>query len=247
MERTALTNEELRRIEILSRVAAGGLSVKSAAEMMGVSYRQAKRLRQRFSISGGPGLKHGNAGKRSNRAKPAALRRKVLRLIRKSIPAPKRNGRADTGSRTSGQRRWGGSRCRDITAMDAGGRVMDAATQESGASEAEGTPRAFLGAGADGRKFPPLAGESRSEGLPDEPGGRCDQPTMSHLGRRKRSGRRRNIAAVDRAVRCAIGPVHGLEKCLCAEPTEKELYAGDAPVTQFGAMCQRLGIRIIAW
>lgn len=83
MERTALTNEELRRIEILGRVAAGGLAVKSSAEMMGVSYRQAKRLWRRFGLTGGPGLKHGNAGKRSNRAKPPALRRKVLRLIRK--------------------------------------------------------------------------------------------------------------------------------------------------------------------
>lgn len=29
------------------------------------------------------------------------------------------------------------------------------------------------------------------------------------------------------------------------EPTEKELLRGDAPVTQFGRMCERLGIRII--
>jgi hypothetical protein len=30
------------------------------------------------------------------------------------------------------------------------------------------------------------------------------------------------------------------------EPTDKELLRGEVPVTQFGAMCQRLGIRIIA-
>src|SRR6266705_3090907 len=30
------------------------------------------------------------------------------------------------------------------------------------------------------------------------------------------------------------------------EPTEKELLAGVVPVTQFGRMCERLGIRIIA-
>jgi hypothetical protein len=30
------------------------------------------------------------------------------------------------------------------------------------------------------------------------------------------------------------------------EPTEKELLRGEVPVTQFGRMCERLGIRIIA-
>ncbi len=34
--------------------------------------------------------------------------------------------------------------------------------------------------------------------------------------------------------------------CTCSEATEKELLRGEVPVTQFGRMCERLEIRIIA-
>ena len=39
---------ELTRVEVLARVKAGGLSVKSAAVLLHVSYPQAKRLVRRF-------------------------------------------------------------------------------------------------------------------------------------------------------------------------------------------------------
>jgi transposase len=47
-----------------------------------VSYRQAKRLWQRYREEGGKGLQHRSAGRCSNRAKPEKFRRKVLGLIR---------------------------------------------------------------------------------------------------------------------------------------------------------------------
>jgi hypothetical protein len=40
--------EELTRVEVLSRVKAGTLSLGSAATLMAVSYRQAKRLARRY-------------------------------------------------------------------------------------------------------------------------------------------------------------------------------------------------------
>ena len=48
-----------------------------------MSYRQVKRLWQRYREAGRQGLKHGNAGRPSNRRKPLKLRRRVLHLIRK--------------------------------------------------------------------------------------------------------------------------------------------------------------------
>ena len=85
-----MSEEELRRGEVLSRVKRGELSrvkrgelkLVEAAERLGVSYRQAKRLSKRYREGGTAGLKHGNAGRRSNRAKPEGMREKTLELVR---------------------------------------------------------------------------------------------------------------------------------------------------------------------
>ena len=77
-----MSRRELRRVEVMSRVQAGELQVVNAAELVGVSYRQGKRLWRRYREQGPEGLKHGNAGRPSNRAKPQAFREKVLRLVR---------------------------------------------------------------------------------------------------------------------------------------------------------------------
>jgi transposase len=77
-----MSSKELRRVEVLSRVKSDELKLVDAAELMQVSYRQTKRLWARFQQEGAAGLKHGNAGRRSNRAKPEALRRKALKLVR---------------------------------------------------------------------------------------------------------------------------------------------------------------------
>jgi hypothetical protein len=42
--RTAMSTRELTRAGVLARVAAGTLSLTSAAAVLAVSYRQAKRL-----------------------------------------------------------------------------------------------------------------------------------------------------------------------------------------------------------
>ncbi len=48
MGRTALSKKELQRGGVMARVKAGELRVKDAAELMRVSYRQAKRIWQRY-------------------------------------------------------------------------------------------------------------------------------------------------------------------------------------------------------
>jgi hypothetical protein len=77
-----MSSRELERVEVMRRVASGDLKPSNAAVMLRPSYRQRKRLWQRYWQVGSAGLKHGNAGRPSNHSKPQKLRRRVLRLIR---------------------------------------------------------------------------------------------------------------------------------------------------------------------
>jgi transposase len=77
-----MSTRELRRAEVLGRVKGQTLRLVDAAKMLELSYRQAKRLWQRYRDEGAKGLQHRSAGRSSNRAKPEEFRRKVLRLIR---------------------------------------------------------------------------------------------------------------------------------------------------------------------
>jgi len=77
-----MSEREMGRVEVLARVKSRQLRVKDAAQLLGVSYRQAKRLWRRYRRQGAAGLKHGHAGRASNGGKPAKLRQWVLQLIR---------------------------------------------------------------------------------------------------------------------------------------------------------------------
>jgi transposase len=77
-----MSARELSRVEVLSRVKARTLSLRSAAKLLAVSYRQAKRLAQRYRADGAKGLKHRSAGRRSNHARPTAERERALALVR---------------------------------------------------------------------------------------------------------------------------------------------------------------------
>lgn len=77
-----MSARELGRGGVLARVAAGSLSLGSAAELMDVSYRQAKRLYRRYRAGGAKGLRHGNAGRPSNRRADPQARERMLALVR---------------------------------------------------------------------------------------------------------------------------------------------------------------------
>src|SRR3989337_2048045 len=83
-----MSARELTRVEVLSRVKAGTLSVQSAATLLVVSYRQAKRLVRRYRAEGAKGLKHQRAGRASNHARPTAERERVLALVREKYSGP---------------------------------------------------------------------------------------------------------------------------------------------------------------
>lgn len=63
-----MSAKEVRRGEVLSRVKRGELKLVEAAELLDVSYRQAKRLKKRYGEGGIKAMVHGNLGRASNRA-----------------------------------------------------------------------------------------------------------------------------------------------------------------------------------
>lgn len=78
-----MSAKELRRGEVLSRVKRGDLKLTEAAELLEISYRQAKRLKKRYGERGPQALVHGNVGRVSNRADPKR-REQILELVREN-------------------------------------------------------------------------------------------------------------------------------------------------------------------
>ena len=77
-----MSKRELGRVEVLARVRSKQLRVLDAGRLLRVSYRQAKRLWKRYREEGAAGLKHRSAGGSSNRAHDEKFRQQVLRRVR---------------------------------------------------------------------------------------------------------------------------------------------------------------------
>ena len=73
-----MSRKERARLTVLVGVKGQELTLVQAAELMGVCYRQSKRIWQRYQAGGDAGLVHRLRGKPSVRRKPAALRAQVL-------------------------------------------------------------------------------------------------------------------------------------------------------------------------
>ncbi len=81
MGRTGLSRKELSRVEVMGRVQAGSLRMREAADLLELGYRQAKRVWARYRDRGAKALQHGNCGRVSNRAYPAKFRAAVLKQV----------------------------------------------------------------------------------------------------------------------------------------------------------------------
>ena len=79
MGRTGLSSKELSRVEVLSRVKSGNVQLVEAAEWLGLSYRQAKRVWSRYVQGGAKALQHRGCGRESNRGYGKKFRERVLR------------------------------------------------------------------------------------------------------------------------------------------------------------------------
>ena len=80
MGKTRLSEKERGRVEVLSKVKAGGLTLRKAAEFLKLSYRQTRRMYRRYLSAGSAGLKHGLRDRPSNRGIAPSRRSQVLGL-----------------------------------------------------------------------------------------------------------------------------------------------------------------------
>jgi transposase len=82
MERLAMSKRERTRLEVFGRVKRSELRLRKAAELVQLSYRQAKRAFARYRQEGDKGLVHRLRGQPSNRKVDEAKRQAVLALYR---------------------------------------------------------------------------------------------------------------------------------------------------------------------
>jgi len=243
-----MSERELQRAAILSRVAKAGWSLVEAAERMGVSYRQGKRLWKRYRRRGARGLVHGNAGRASNRAKPKRLRRRVLDLVRSKYGG-------EVGER------FGPTLAAEHLAEEDGievgvetlrgwmlGEGLWSRERRRRAHRQRRERKAHLGelVQLDGSFHAWLEGRG--------PGGclmnMVDDATGTTLCR---LGEEETIWAAVGVLRAWMG-CYGVPKALYTdwknvyvrEPNAGERMRGEEPVTQFGRMCRALGIEIWA-
>lgn len=245
--RTAMSSKELRRVGVMTRVEAGELTLVSAAELLGISYRQAIRLKARHQAEGPAGLRHRSVGRRSNRATPKKVQEKVLRLIRQ---------------------KYGGA---------AGERLGPTLAAEQLAADYElqvdheTLRRWMLAAGlwSVGRK----RRQYRSRRARKEHFGELVQMDGSFDQWLPGSDQKQCLMnMVDDATSTTLCQLHEQETTWAAAdmlrawiekygvpqrlytdwktvylqaPTAKQLLAGEEPLTQFGRMCRKLGVRII--
>lgn len=73
-----MSQRERKRLEVMSQVKQGLMTLAKGSELLELSYRQAKRLRARYEAEGDAGLVHRLRGRASNRRGVAAFREQVL-------------------------------------------------------------------------------------------------------------------------------------------------------------------------
>ena len=76
----AMTGEEARRLYVIQQVVERKVRQRQAAELVGRSVRQIRRLVRRVRQDGPRGIGHRLRGRRSNRCVPERLRQRVVRL-----------------------------------------------------------------------------------------------------------------------------------------------------------------------
>jgi hypothetical protein len=76
-----MSKKERARQVVMSNVLSGTYSLKSGARRLGISYRQAIRVKQRYEALGAKGLLHQRRGQPSNRGFPDTFKADVLRLL----------------------------------------------------------------------------------------------------------------------------------------------------------------------
>lgn len=76
-----MSHKELERLPILRNVEQKQMTLQEASAIMGVSYRQARRIRKKYLEKGPLGLSHGSRDRQGNRRHPDSFKKAVLDLF----------------------------------------------------------------------------------------------------------------------------------------------------------------------
>jgi transposase len=243
-----MSTRELERVEVMGRVAKAGLKLVDAAIMLQLSYRQVKRLWRRYQQVGRKGLKHGNVGGLSNRSKPMKLRLRILNLIKKKYSG-------------SEQERLGPTLAAEHLAEEDGIVVDHETLRRWMLQEHLWSWQRHRKKHCQRRERKEHFGElvqldgSFHAWLEDRGPRGClmnmvdDATSLTQA----RMGKEETIWAATGVLRAWIEK-HGVPRALYTDwknvytrpATSAEQLRGEIPVTQFGRMCQKLNIRIIA-
>jgi hypothetical protein len=77
-----MSERQFQRWHLMGLVEAGKITLKEAGEKIGVSYRQAKRIRKAVKLRGTQGVLHGNTGRTESNKIAETVRQEFLRLSR---------------------------------------------------------------------------------------------------------------------------------------------------------------------
>lgn len=246
--RTEMSKRELGRVEVLARIRSKQLRIVDASRLMRVSYRQAKRLWKRYREQGAAGLKHRSAGRRSNHAREWKFRNKVLQLVREKYGGPvgERFGptlaaehlAAEDGLPIDAEtlRRW-------MLAEGLWSRERKRRRHRRRRERKEHFGEMVQMDGSFHRWLEDRGAEGCLIDMVDD----ATNTTWAHLGEQE------TIWAVADGLRCWIER-YGVPLALYVDwknlykrrATPKEQLRGEEPVTQFGRMCAKLGIELIA-
>ena len=146
-----MSASERERLKVYERVKRGELSLKEAAALDGLSYRQTRRLYKRYCKSGDRGLVHQGRGRPSNRAHPAGFKATVLTRYQERYP--------DFGPTLAAEKLALDGHVVDHETLrgwfSQSGTVAEA-TQAQQASQLAGAPRALRRVSATGRFASPM-------------------------------------------------------------------------------------------
>lgn len=243
-----MSSRELKRFGVMARVEKEALNLVNAAAILGLSYRQVKRIWRRYQEEGAEGLQHRSVGRTSGRGKPKKFRLKVLRLVRQ-----KYSGEVGV--------RFGPTLAAEHLA-----------SEDKMEVDPETLRRWMLAEGLWSRMRKRKAHRNRREAKLHF-GELVQMDGSFHEWFEERGPKGCLMNLVDDATATTLAAIGAEETIWTAagvlrswieqygvpvalytdwktvyvkEATAQQLLRGEAATTQFGGMCQRLGIRIIA-
>jgi transposase len=240
----AMSQRERSRLVMMTRVREKAMTIREASEMVGVSYRQGRRIYKRYREEGDRGLTHRNRGQPSNRSKPDELKRGVLALYRErywdfgpTLAAEKLEERDGYELDHETLRRW-------LLAAGLWKRQRKRAKHRQQRERKAHFGELVQIDGSHHQWFEDRGDEECLMDMVDDATGK----TLALLSEEE-------TTAAAMKVLWAWVKKYGIPKALYVdwknvyitkrEPTVEEQLAGELPLTQFGRACQKLGIEIL--